>query len=181
MTAYKKIYEEAIGNFGLFRASEAAGLGISRTAILKLAQRNRLERLGRGVYRICDYVPDSNGLDAYAIAVAVCGDEAYLYGPSVLAMHGICPADPSKIYVATPNRFRGRVPDGIELKANAATRNEIRLVEGIRAQAVDDAILDSLHTIMLPRLLDAVDKAVDKGLLDKVQAEKTIKELYRND
>lgn len=181
MIAYKKIFEEAIGNFGLFLIGDAAGLGISRTAVLKLVERNRLERLGRGVYRICDYIPDRDGLDAYAVAVAVCGKDAYLYGPSVLAVHGICPVDPSRIYVATPHRFRGKVPAGIVLKTNTLAKEGIRPVEGIKAQEVSAAIVASLGIIMLPRLLEAVDRAVEKGLLDKAQAEKTIKELYKND
>ena len=79
MTAYQKIYDEAIGNYGLFLSSRAREIGISGSALVNLASRGRLERLAHGVYRIDKFVPHPDGLDAYACAVACCGEDAYLW------------------------------------------------------------------------------------------------------
>ncbi len=180
MTAYNKIFEEAIGNYGLFTTSQAGELGISGSAIVNLAKRGRLERLAQGVYRIDKYVPRPDGLDAYACAVACCGLGAYLWGPSVLEIRGLCPTDPSRKYVATPNRFRGKVPDGIVVKERTPC-DAIGNYEGIRVQGVRQAILASQHIVILDRLLTAVETAAEQGLIDITEAKSIIRELYKND
>lgn len=178
--AYDMIFDEAIGYYGLFRSSQAKSLGISGSAVLGLAKRGRLTRVAHGLYRIDKYVPQPDGLDAYAIAVARIGEEAYLWGPSVLQAHRLCPTDPAKIYVATPARFRGRVPDGVIVK-NGAKPTGMGFVGGIRAQPVGKAIVASQHILMFDRLLDAVDAAKSQGLISGAEAHDTLKELYTND
>lgn len=180
MTSYERIYEEAIGNYGLFRTSQAKALNVSNIALLRLAQRGRLQRLAYGLYRIDKYVPSKEGLDAYACAVAICGEAAYLWGPSVLAIRKLCPTDPAVIYVATPGRYRGKPRQGIIVKERKPAES-LDSIEGISAQETKDAILSSQHIIMLPRLLDAVEVARTQGLLDNAMAQDTIKELYKND
>ena len=180
MKAYDVIFEEAIGYYGLFRTSQAKSLGISNSAVLSLARRGRLIRLAYGLYRIDKYVPQSDGLDAYAIAVARAGEDAYLWGPSVLQAHRLCPTDPAKIYVATHARFRGSIPEGIILKTGAKAA-EMGFVGGIRAQPVEKAILSSQHILMFDRLLDAVGAAKGQGLISESEAHNTLKELYKND
>jgi len=178
--AYDIIFDVAIGYYGLFRSSQAKSLGISSSAILSLAKRGRLTRVAYGLYRIDKYVPQPDGLDAYAIAVARIGEDAYLWGPSVLQAHRLCPTDPAKIYVATPARFRGTIPEGIILKGRVKA-SEISFVGGIRAQSVGKAIVSSQHILMFNRLLDAVDAAKSQGLLSEQEAHNTLKELYKND
>jgi predicted transcriptional regulator of viral defense system len=180
MNAYDIIFDEAIGNYGLFRSSKAKSLGISGSAILGLAKRGRLIRMSHGLYRIDKYVPRPDGLDAYAIAVARVGEDAYLWGPSVLQIYRLCPTDPAKIYVATPTRYRGRLPKGIILK-NGAKAVGVGVVEGIRVQSVGKAILSCQHMLMFNRLLDAVAAAREQGLMNEVEAHCTLREMYKND
>ena len=180
MSAYNTIFDEAIGYYGLFRTSQAKGLGVSGSAVLSLAKRGKLLRIAHGLYRIDKYVPQPDGLDAYAIAVARVGDDAYLWGPSVLQAHHLCPTDPAKIYVATPSRFRGHLPQGIIL-TNGAKLRKVDFIGGIRAQSAGQAILSSQHIIMFNRLLEAVENAKEKGLLNETEAHNTLKELYKND
>ena len=59
------------------------------------------------------YAPAPNGLDAYADSVAIVGEGAYLYGESVLALCGLCPVDPSRIFVATDRRVRKNPVPGL--------------------------------------------------------------------
>ncbi len=180
MTAYEKVYEEAIGNYGLFRTSQAKRIGVSNVALLRLAERGKLERLAYGLYRIDKYVPSKEGLDAYACAIAKCGENAYLWGPSVLALRHLCPTDPATIYVATPERFRSRPVEGITVKDRQA-QTSLDNIEGIVAQNVPSAILASQHIIMLPRLLEAVEVARKNEFIDDKKAQDLIRELYKND
>lgn len=180
MTAYQTIYDEAIGNYGLITVAQAKELGVTNETLVKLASRGRLERIGHGVYRIQHYVPNAEGLDPYACAVAKVGDGAYLWGPSVLAVHRLCPTNPSRIYVATPNRYRKKSSPALVVKDRVKSA-EVSNYEGIRIQPVADAILSSQHIIMLDRLLDAVRIACERGLFDQRQKEAIVKELYIHD
>jgi len=180
MTAYKTIYDEAIGNYGLITVAQAKDLGITNETLVKLASRGRLERIAQGVYRIEHYVPNAEGLDPYACAVAKVGNGAYLWGPSVLAVHHLCPTNPSRIYVATPNRYRKKACPSLVVK-DRAKNAEIDNYEGIKTQTVADAILSSQHIIMLDRLLEAARIACDRGLFDTQRREQIVKELYIHD
>ncbi len=180
MTAYRKIYDEAIGNYGLITVAEAKALGITNETLVKLAARGRLERIAYGVYRIEQYVPNREGLDPYACAVKKVGEDAYLWGPSVLAIYHLCPTNPSRIYVATPTRYRRKATNGLVVK-DCVGDAPVENYEGIRLQPVGDAILSSQHIIMLDRLLDATRIAHERGLVNKEQKELIIKELYRHD
>lgn len=180
MTAYQKIFDEAIGNYGLITVAQAKALGITNETLVKLAHRGRLERIGYGVYRIDHYVPNAEGLDPYACAVAKVGDGAYLWGPSVLALHHLCPTNPSRVYVATPNRYRKKASPFLVVK-DRIREDELDNYEGIRTQAVAKAILSSQHIIMLDRLLDAARIACERNLFDWQRKEQIVKELYIHD
>ncbi len=180
MTAYQTIYDEAIGNYGLFSSVQAKEFGISNGTLAKLAQRGRLEHLGYGLYRIDKRIPNPDGLDAYACAVARFGPDAYLWGPSVLAARRLCPTDPGRVFVAVPGRFRGRIPAGIVLMSNLPP-SSLDAIEGIPAQSVDEAILSSQHIHELTVLLAAVESARNLGLMDGARAQNTIRERYRHD
>ncbi len=180
MTAYRKIYDEAIGNYGLITVAEAKALGISNLTLVKLASRGRLERIAYGVYRIEQYVPNRDGLDPYACAVKKVGAEAYLWGPSVLAIFHLCPTNPSRIYVATPRRYRRKATAGLVVKDFAGDAS-VDNYEGIRIQPVAEAILSGRHIIMADRLLDAARMAYERGFIDEDQRNQIIRELNIHD
>ena len=178
MTYYNQIFDEAIGNYGLISSSKAKGMGIPAVELVKLANRGRLRRLGYGVYKLVQYSPAPDGLDAYADSLALVGEDAYLYAQSVLAMHHLCPTNPARIYVGTPNRCRKRLGDGIVVMAEKPCE-ELEWYAGLPAQPVAQAIRASRGMIMDERLLEAVDAAVRKELIDRRAATSIRKEFHR--
>ena len=82
MNSYGKIYDESIGNYGLITSARASELGISNMTLVLLAQRGRLLHIRRGLYRLAHYVPTE--YDGFAQAVMTVGENAYLYGESVI-------------------------------------------------------------------------------------------------
>ena len=74
MTNYEKVFEEAIGNYGLITSAQAVGIGVSNKELVKLASRGRLTRIGQGTYKLVQYAPAPNGVDAYADSVAIVGE-----------------------------------------------------------------------------------------------------------
>lgn len=162
MTYYDQIYEKAVDNYYLISTQDAADAGIPPVELAKLAHRGKLENVSRGLYRLARYVPHPN--DSYAIAVARVGNDAYLFGESVIAMLGLAPTNPSYICVASPNRIRKKLPDHIRLKRPREC-DVVTDHEGIPAQTVRSAIRSAKSTMMDERLRAAAQKAREEGYL----------------
>ena len=169
MSKYEDIYEAAADNYGIVTRDEAAAIGVSDKELSRLASDGRLTRIGHGVYRVKHHVPGS--FDPYAESVAVVGSDAYLYGESVLAMFGLCPTNPVKMFIATPKRVRRKLPEGTKVvqRKDAA---DVTRYEGIPSQEVGAAIRSCIGKIMPERLHKAVQEALRQGLLAEDEAEK---------
>jgi predicted transcriptional regulator of viral defense system len=177
MSYYDDIYEYAANNYGLITSADAKGIGVPNVELVKLAGRGRLTRLGHGVYRIEHYVPTP--LDKYAEAVVQVGHGAYIFGESVLAMHGLALVNPSVIYTATTKVPRKKLPPYV---VNILRRDGDDIVnyEGIPTQSVRTAILASTASVMTERLKDATTEAKKQGLISEAEATMIIKEIKEN-
>lgn len=174
MTNYGKIFEYAIDNHGLVTTSAAHAMGISSKTLVDLAHRGRLTRIGQGVYQLVQYAPSAN--DPYAQAVALVGESAYLYGESVLAMLGLAATNPDLIYVATPNRVRRKLGQGIVV-CRAAVGERTVILDGILAQPVADAIRSARSTVPAERLRQATEEAYRIGKISQPDKENLLNEL----
>jgi len=174
MAFYDDIYEIAVDNYGLITSEEAKALGVSDKEMSRLAGDGRLNRLGRGLYRIKHYTPTPN--DPYAEAVALVGTGAYLFGESVIAMHGLAPTNPARINVATPQRVRRSLPASIRVILRKEKERLIRY-EGIPSQSIVDAIRACRKTMMTDRLEDAARNARRNGLITRIEEMTLLKEL----
>lgn len=174
MTIYEDIYEVAADNYGLVTTAQANQIGAANKDLLRYVADGRLMRLGRGLYRITHYVPAPN--DPYAESVALVGDGAYLYGESVIAMHGLAPTDPARIYVATPRRVRRELPEGLIVKRRHGA-GDVTSYEGIPSQSIPAAILACKPTVLPERLEQAAHRAADLGLITNAEEDDLVKEL----
>jgi len=164
MKNFDKVYEAAAERYGLITVEDAAELGIHRKQLLFWEANGRLERCGRGVYRIKYHVPTP--YDHYAEAVALVGRGAIVYGDGVLAMHNLGLVNPKQIQVAVKKRVRKNLPGWIRLVRKADGVKE-EMFEGIACQTVADAIRTCKGSVMRERLVDAIDDAERQGLVDR--------------
>ena len=162
MTIYDNIYEIAADNYGIITSAEAKESGASDKELSRIAGDGRLTRIGYGVYRIKHWVPTEN--DVFAESVALVGPGAYLYGESVIAMHGLAPTNPARVYVATPNRVRRSLPASIKV-VKRPDCGDTTEYEGIPSQTIPAAILSCKGTLMAIRLVDAAKRARELGLI----------------
>lgn len=121
MTKATRIYD-AVDGFGLITSARAAELGMSNAELVQQARMGRFTRVARGVYRVSVWPPQPEA--PYAIAVKAVGDEALLYGESVVALLDLVPTDTSAIWVATPKRVRRT----IDISAEIIRSSEVALV-----------------------------------------------------
>lgn len=174
MAHFDEIYDIAADGYGIVTAAQAQEAGITTGELSRWCADGRLLRRGHGVYKLARWVPTP--YDAYAEAVALVGEGAYLHGESVLAMHGLALVDPRAIEVATPKRVRRRLPAWVEpvpaLKGERTTH-----YEGIPSQYVADAIVACTGSVMSGRLFEAAKQARSEGLVTAAEYRKLEKEL----
>lgn len=173
MKNFDKVYEAAAERYGLITVEDAAELGIHRKQLLFWVANGRLERCGRGVYRIKYHVPTP--YDHYAEAVALVGRDAIIYGDGVLAMHNLALVNPKQIQVAVERRVRKNLPEWIRLVRKADGVKQ-EMFEGIASQTVADAIRTCKGTVMRERLVDAIDEAERQGLVGRQEYQELKKE-----
>lgn len=173
MTHFDDIYEVAADNYGLVTSAEARELGIAKSELRRWVDAGKLQRRGHGVYKLSRYVPTAH--DRYAEAVTLVGDDSFLIGEAVLAMHGLALVNPKKITVGTPKRVRKRLPEWIQ--AVTATNKTTTCYEGIPSQSVAEAIADCKGRVMSERLKAAADAARDAGLITKSEHARLKREL----
>lgn len=167
MKSFDAIYEVASGNFGLVTARQARALGVSSRELSRWVRLGRLEHSARGVYRISTY--PASQFDAFAAAVESVGEDAYLFGESVIGMLRLTATNPTWIHVATPCRVRRRLSNGIMVHKGVSDY-QFTYYEGVRSQRVADAIISCKRSIRLDRLLVALSQAVAQGYVDRNDA-----------
>jgi len=177
MSYYETIYEYAADNYGLITSAKARALDVPNVELVKLSHRGRLIRIGHGVYRIVHYI--STPLDKYAEAVAIVGEDAHIFGESVLAMHELAFVNPAAIFIATTKRIRKDLPGYIKT-VTLKEKGSVTYYEGIPSQHIISAILACRKSIMTDRLENAVDEAGKQGLITQEETE-YLSEALRNE
>ncbi|MBR0405809.1 MAG: type IV toxin-antitoxin system AbiEi family antitoxin domain-containing protein [Eggerthellaceae bacterium] len=168
------IYEIAADNFGLITSSQARAAGVTNNELVQYARRGRIERVGQGVYRLTRRIPEPN--DPYALAVALVGPDAFLYGEAVLGMLELCPTNPAYLHVATPHRVRKSLPGYIRL-VHTPGETAGAVYDGVPSQSVADAIRAARASVMRGRLEEAVERARQEGYLLADDAREIAREL----
>lgn len=177
MTKFDSIYEIAADNHGLITSSEARGIGVTNNELVQYARRGTLDRVGQGVYRLARHIPTE--ADPYALAVALVGSGAFLYGESVVALLGLAPTTPGRMRIATTRRVRRSLPGYIEV-VRVGAEAEVTRYEGVPCQPVDEAIRSERGIMQGDRLLAAAREARARGYITRRRYEKLMKDLEGN-
>jgi predicted transcriptional regulator of viral defense system len=176
-----ELYEMAENQDGLLTSKEARSAGISDSVLVRLAQRGRLERVSRGVYRIAHYPTDrfSQYREAVLWAKASQGPHtAVISHETALLLYGISDLNPVRVHITVPvkARFRRERPRWITIHHAGLTPGEITEYEGIPITSVDRAIVDVLgSTKRVDLARSAIAEALKKGILTSSDAKELTK------
>lgn len=134
---------------GLVSSVVARKSGISASALVKMADRGRLERIARGVYRVPFFPASSSRFSDYHQAIAWArsghGPQAIISHESALALHGISDVLPAKLHITIPkpSRFqRRKIPSRIIVHRDNLTAKEITTREGVPVTTIERTIRD---------------------------------------
>ncbi len=174
MTQFDLAYSIATENHGILTAAEARRNGIASKTLARWVRIGRFVKYGNGVYRATQY-PFSED-DPYAIAVAQCGDGAYLCGESVLGLLRLMPVNVDRIYIRAPRHLRRRLPKGYVTSVGKIGYAPVNIT-GILCQKPEDSIRDCLGTQMGEHLLKAAQSAYNTGFVDEAGLKRLQKEI----
>ena len=175
-TRMDELFALAEEHDGLLTSKEARAAGIQDSVLVRLAQRGRLERMTRGVYRIAHYPVDrlAQYREAVLWAKASQGPERIaLSHETALLLYGISDANPSRVNLTVPTsaRLRRKCPEWVAIHRANLSPLDIGEHEGLPVTTVSRTIMDVLlatHRIDVAR--QSVSDAVREGLLNSAEA-----------
>lgn len=139
-------------NDGLLTSKQARNAGILDSVLVRLAQRGRLERAARGVYRIAHFPQSkfSQYREALMWAEANHGPEepeVALSHETALALYGVSDANPSLVNITVPKtaRLRREQPKWIAVHRGDLHPLDVTLHEGLTVTTVARTITDVLN------------------------------------
>jgi hypothetical protein len=171
-TYRRRLREVARDHHGYVTSKMAAEVGVPSVELRKMASRGGLTNVAYGVYRFDDLADGEHG--QFMEAVLRAGDDAYLAGDAVLALHGLGLVNPRRIRVGTPRRVRAHLPPYINLVKREVAPDDLTLYEGIPSQTVARALIDSVGVVMRDRLLAAFHKAREEGLVRESETQEVL-------
>lgn len=177
-TRMDELYALAEEHGGLLLSKEARALGIKDSVLVRLAQRGRLERMTRGVYRIAQYPADRLAQYREAILWARASEgpeQVALSHETALLVYGISDANPSRVHLTVPMsaRLRRERPGWITVHRAILSPVDIQIFEGMPVTTVERSILDTLAADQRTEMArQAITHALREGLLTAPQASK---------
>lgn len=176
MKNFEELYDIAEGNFGLVTYAQAKATGVSIRELDRWVEKGWLEKPARGIYRVARFPASEH--DPYAIATEMIGPEAYLFGESVIQLLNLVPTNPTWIYVASPKRVRKEHGKNLVVLKGRANYRPVNY-EGVRCQALADAIRSCRATVRPDRRIRAVEEGLRQGYLMKQESRNLIREIKR--
>lgn len=181
-----ELFQMAEANDGLFTSKQARENGIPASVLVRLAQRGRLVRAARGVYRIAHYPPDrfAQYREAVLWAQASHGPQrAALSHETALLVFGLSDVNPAKVHLTVPKhaRLRREKPSWIVIHRADLHPHDLAEHEGIPVTSAERTIIDIIatnHRTDLAR--QAIADARREGYLDKRQEARLRRVLNRH-
>jgi predicted transcriptional regulator of viral defense system len=171
-----ELFDLAEANDGLFTSKEAREKGIKDSVLVRLAQRGRLVRAARGVYRIAHYPPDKFAQYRAAVLWAQAShgpEQIALSHETALLIYGISDANPAKVHLTVPKRARLRreKPAWIAIHRSDLAPGDVSEHEGMPVTSPARTTMDVLAASnRLDLARQAIINARREGFLNSEQA-----------
>jgi hypothetical protein len=136
-------------NDGLVTAEQARQAGFTDSVLTRLAQRGKIERMARAVYRLPFFRPGrfAQCREAVLWATANRGPKTVAIShDTALAVYGISDANPHQTHIAVPksSRLRRSRPKGVVIHHEDITPRDITVHEGIPLTTISRTVGPSL-------------------------------------
>ena len=161
---------------GLLTAASARNAGVADSVLVRLAQRGRLERVARGVYRIPHVGDDRLAQYRELVLWAKANrgpDLVALSHETALVIYGISDANPATVHLSVPReaRLRRGHPKGLRLHRSDLRPDDISIHEGLPVTTIPRTVDDLLEANSRTDLIrQAIGDARREGYLARNEA-----------
>lgn len=166
MAIWDRLVELAAEQHGYVTTRDARDIGVDPVQLRLLAARGRLERAGRGVYRV-PVLPRGEH-DDLAAAVAWTLGRGVISHESALVLHALADVNPSRIHLTVPRDNHPRAAGGelYRLHRNDLPAPDITSVDAIPVTTVARTIKDCMKVGADPyQLRVAIERGEAEGTL----------------
>lgn len=171
MRLWDRLVERAAEQHGYLTTRDARDLGVDPTQLRLLAARGRLERTGRGVYRVP--VLPRGVHDELAAAIAWTLGRGVVSHESALALHGLADVNPPRVHLTVPRDNHPRAAGGALYRTHRRELDsaDVTRVDSLPVTTVARTIRDCAATGTDPyQLRRAIDAAEREGTLRRATA-----------
>ena len=171
MQVWDRLVERAAEQHGYVTTRDARALGIDPTQLRLMAARGRLERAGRGVYRVP--ILPRGAHDDLAAAVAWTLGRGVVSHESALVLHELSDVNPSRIHLSVPRDNHPRAAGGTLYRTHRRELDDadVMQVGGLPVTTVARTVRDCAATGTDPhQLRQAIDRAERAGTLRRTIA-----------
>ncbi len=171
MRLWDRLVERAAEQHGYVTTRDAQELAIDPTQLRLMAARGRLERTGRGVYRV-PVLPRGEH-DELAAAVAWSMGRGVVSHESALVLHELADVNPSRVHLTVPRNNHPRAVGGELYRTHRRelAAVEVTQVDGLPVTTAARTIRDCMQTGTDPyQLRLAIDRAEAAGTLRRTLA-----------
>ncbi len=175
-TRFHDLLSLAEENDGLVTAGRARLAGLTDSVLARLAQRGRIERTSRGVYRVPYLTPGrfSQYREAVRWAKANRGPaEVAISYATALAAYEVSDANPASIHITVPKgtRLRRQKPRGIVVHREDLKPEDISVHEGVPLTTIARTVADLLKSgERIDLIRQAISGARREGFVDEAEA-----------
>lgn len=168
----KDLWDVALDQYGYVTEQDARNLGAAPGELARLARRDKIERVGHGIYRFPELPPTER--DEYMLAVLWANSpDAVLSHDTALAVYELCDINPDRIHVTVPkgHRVSKRGGDAYILHHARLTEADLSWWQGIRTVTEKTAIQQGIDTGVPVHLLrTAINTARGRGRITIAEA-----------
>lgn len=171
MQLWDRLVERAAERHGYVTTRDARALDIDPTQLRLMAARGRLERAGRGVYRVP--VLPRGAHDDLAAAVAWTLGRGVVSHESALVLHELSDVNPSRIHLTVPRNNHPRAAGGALYRMHRRELDDadVAQVDGLPVTTVARTIQDCVAAGTDPnQLRHAIEQAERVGTLRRAVA-----------
>ncbi|GAA5150066.1 hypothetical protein GCM10025768_14240 [Microbacterium pseudoresistens] len=168
----KELWDVALDQYGYVTERDARNLGAAPGELARLARRDKLDRVGHGIYRFPELPATER--DEYMLAVLWANTPgAALSHDTALAVYELCDINPDRIHVTVlkGHRVNKRGGDAYILHRAPLAESDFSWWQGIRTVTEKTAIQQGIDTGVPVHLLRvATDTARERGRITVAEA-----------
>ncbi len=143
--SWETLYATAEAQQGCFSTEQAAQAGFSSQLLSKHLKNRNIERLHRGIYRLCRFPAADRGQEDLVVAWLWSGRVGTLSHETALVLHGLSDALPSVIHLTVPSKWSKRrlqPPAGVRLYYDNLTATDTDWVGAVPVTIPARAIVE---------------------------------------